>query len=200
MNSVPVVIADCANELAGLRGSDRVARQSALARQALATAALAIGARLGTLEKDALDAPLPSNGWHWSLSHGSRFVAATLSRSPIGVDVEEIRPRRTHVVPRVTSRDELELLGGFAWPAFVRVWTAKEAVLKRAGVGLAELSRCRLVAVPDDRTLVLRHRDRDHVVRQFLSDLHVVSVACGDALAVDLSWRPVPRGLEHAES
>jgi 4'-phosphopantetheinyl transferase len=172
---------------AALRGRARLESQSALARAALALSARASEARLGPLAKDAEDAPLPSNGWHWSLSHSDGFAAGAVCRARIGIDVEAIAPRRSDVVARVSSREELELLGGFSWEAFVRVWTAKEAVLKKAGVGLLELDRCRLVAVTGTGLLVVNHRGRDHVVEQSVDSDHVAAVAHDDVDAV-VAW------------
>jgi 4'-phosphopantetheinyl transferase len=174
---------------AELRGRDRLAAQSALARRALDLSAAASGAVLGALEKDAEDAPIPSNGWHWSLSHTHGFAAGAVCRAPIGIDVEEIRPRRPDVIGRVTSRAELELLGGFSWHAFVRVWTAKEAVLKKAGIGILELAQCHIVAVPDEGRMIVHHRGRDHVVRQSTHAEHVAAVTHdGDEMALTWSW------------
>lgn len=192
MSVLPVVVLPYEPRTIPLIGRERVVEQSSRAREALRLAAHATGASLGPLEKDGEDAPLPSNGWHWSLSHATHFVAAVLGRSPIGIDVEWVRPRNQSIVPRVTSREELELCGGFSWRAFFRVWTAKEAVLKKSGIGILELSQCRLVAVPDPVTLVLRHRERDHLVKQVLFEDHVVSVAHDEPDAA-IAWHLLDR-------
>jgi 4'-phosphopantetheinyl transferase len=190
---VPVVVLPYESRAGTLAGRERVAEQSRRAREALTVAADALDAVLGPLVKNAEDAPLPANGWHWSLSHGTHFAAAALARSAVGVDVEWIRPRSQAIVPRVTSREEIDLCGGFSWETFFRVWTAKEAVLKKSGCGILELSRCVLVAVPDGTTLVLRHRERDHLVHQFRREEHVVSVSHdeGSHALVDWRWNPL---------
>lgn len=172
-----------------LLGREKVAARSAAARVALRASADVTGATLGRLDKDDEDAPLPSDGWHWSISHGGGFVAGVVCRSRVGVDVEEIVPRRNDLVPRVTSREELELLGGFSWEVFARVWTAKEAVLKKAGCGILELSRCVLVAAPDAETLILHHRERDHVVHQRSRARHVASVTFDTTADASVAWR-----------
>lgn len=177
MSAIPVVVLPVRE---GTRGPARVALQSAVAREALALSARRAGAALGELAHDENGAPLPSNGWHWSLTHAGAFAAAVVCRAPVGLDVARIEPRDPGIVPRVTSRDELQLLdllGGSRWTAFARVWSAKEAVLKKAGCGLGELSRCVLVAVPDDATMILSHRDRHHVVRQIVCAGHVAAIA-----------------------
>jgi 4'-phosphopantetheinyl transferase len=179
-----------------LRGRARLDAQSALAREALEQSARASGAALGPLEKDAEEAPLPTNGWHWSLSHAAGFAAGAVCRARIGIDVEAVAPRRSDVVARVSSREELDLLGGFSWEAFVRVWTAKEAVLKKAGVGLLELDRCRVVAVPGRRTLVVNHRGRDHVVEQRMECEHVAAVTHDDVDRI-VHWTWSPAAVAH---
>ena len=189
--TVHIVLLERPAHDAVLRGRARLATQSELAREALARSARAAGARLGPLHKDVEEAPLPTNGWHWSLSHSAGFAAGAVCRARIGIDVEAITSRRSDVVARVSSRDELELLGGFSWEAFVRVWTAKEAVLKKAGVGLLELDRCRIVAVPGRRTLVVNHRGRDHVVEQCIECEHVAAVTHDDVdRIVEWTWTP----------
>ncbi len=174
MNAIRVVVRPVREDL---KGAERVALQRAVAREALALSAREAGAVLGPLAQDESGAPLPSNGWHWSVTHAGAFAAGVVCRAPVGLDVARIEPRDPGIVPRVTSRDELELLGGFDWAAFARVWSAKEAVLKKAGCGLGELSRCVLVAVPDDATMVLAHRDRHHVVRQIVFAEHLAAVS-----------------------
>lgn len=190
MNALHVVLLPFSSADAALVGRPRVAAQSRRAREALAMSAERSGAELGVLEKDGEDAPLPSNGWHWSISHGRGFAAGVVARHRLGLDVERVEPRNPDVVARVTTRAELELLGGFRWEAFVRVWTAKEAVLKKAGVGLLELSRCTLVAVPDEHSMIVHHRDRDHFVHQCTRAHHVTSLAHDDdaSLRVEWSW------------
>jgi 4'-phosphopantetheinyl transferase len=173
------------------RGRRRVAHQSAVARRALAASAEEAGAALGELQKDANDAPLATNGWHWSVSHAARWAAGVVARTPVGIDVEGVEPVAQEVVSEVTTRAELDLFGGFSWLAFARLWTAKEAVLKKAGCGLSELSGCRLVAVPGPCSVVLHHRAREHFVHQSVLHEHVCSLASDgpEALAVTWSWR-----------
>lgn len=180
----PVILAAAAGT-AELRGRERVAEQSRHARVALARSAELSAARLGELAKDENDAPLPSLGWHWSVSHARRFSAGVVARAPVGVDVEAIAPRRQDVVRRVATRAELDLLGGFTWETFFRVWTAKEAVLKKAGCGILELGACTLVAAPALEHLVLTHRGREHAVRLLVRHGHAAALACDGDFAAE---------------
>lgn len=187
----PVVLAAPAPQR-DLRGPERVAAQSAHARVALAQSAAASGARLGALEKGEHDAPLPNAGWHWSIAHAPVFSAGVVARAPVGIDVEAIVPRRQDIVRRVASRAELDLLGGFRWETFFRIWTAKEAVLKKAGCGILELSRCTLIAAPSCELLVLTHRGREHPVHLLARSGHVAAIACDGEFAVEWTFDLVP--------
>ena len=183
----PVLVATGADAVP--RGPERVAHLSRVARAALRRSAEHCSAELGALRKNDDDAPLPSNGWHWSVSHTHSWAAGAVARSSIGIDVERIEPQRQEVVREVASRAELDLFDGFTWRAFARVWTAKEAVLKKAGCGLSELSGCTVVAVPNSDGIVVGHRDAHHYVHQRYYDEHVCSLSvdpiAGDAAATN---------------
>lgn len=63
----------------------------------------------------------------FSLSHSHGAAVCALHHKPVGVDVEKLRP-----APR-------RLAAGMESEAFFRLWTAKEATIKRQGRGLAAL-------------------------------------------------------------
>lgn len=187
MRLVPFVLPTQVDALE-LKGAARVRQQSRRAREALALSAAACRAALGPLEKDGEDAPLPSNGWHWSLAHAREFAAGVVCREPVGIDVEKVEPRRPDAVASVTSHDELLLFGGFTWRVFFRAWTAKEAVLKKAGCGIAELAHARLVAV-NDHGCVVAHRGREHFVHQREHAGHWLALAHDGPLDALVEWR-----------
>jgi len=177
-------------ETSELRGSERVAARSAHARLALAASARLANAELGPLAKGEHDAPIPTNGWHWSISHATGFSAGVVARVRVGIDVEAIVPRRQDLVQRVATRAELDLLEGFRWETFFRIWTAKEAVLKKAGCGILELSSCTVVAAFGVDHLVLSHRGRDQEVRLLVRHGHVAALACDGSFEVDWTIEP----------
>lgn len=176
-----VVLGELGPRAEGLRGSERVALASRRAREVLLDAARRVGAELGPLQKDARDAPRPSRGWHWSIAHAGGRVAGALARHAVGVDVEPLLEPHADVAAHAFCAEERALLGEGS-ESFVRGWTAKEAVLKKLGVGLAELSRCRIVAVAgeDLLELELEHDGHPHRVHQHrLADaICAVSVDC----------------------
>lgn len=139
-------------------------------------------------QHDQHGAPLPHEGWHRSRSHSKLTAAAVCAPFRVGVDVEDIAPRRDELVPRMCTRDELELLGGFSWSNAFRIWTAKEAVLKKQGVGLLELSQCALTAVGDAYTLWVHHRGRDHQVHQVQADSMWAAISHDGPATTSIHW------------
>jgi len=166
---------------AGVRGEGRVNLLRTQALAALALAARSMGAELRTLKKDARDAPLPSGGWHWSLSHTSLadigLVAASVSRSPVGVDAEAIQSPRPEIVETTLDAAERRLFGRVDEAlVFTRAWTAKEAVLKKLGLGLTALSEVRIEDVDGDSIVVVRDGTRHPVEsRSFAQFLVAIS-------------------------
>ena len=68
-------------------------------------------------------------GLHFNLSHSHGAAVCALHHLPVGVDVEKLRsaPRR--------------LAAGLGDEAFFRLWTAREATVKRGGLGMEALRR-----------------------------------------------------------
>ena len=68
---------------------------------------------------------------HFNLSHSHGAAVCALHHLPVGVDVEKVRsaPKR--------------LAAGLGDEAFFRLWTARGAAVKRAGLGVEALRRTR---------------------------------------------------------
>ena len=175
MTLFPVVLPTTEN-VEGLSGRQKVALLSQCARQALKLSADKAGVILGELAKDKDDVPLPSGGYYWSVSHKPKYVAAVISNSRIGIDIEEIKPRSSSIFNYVASEEEWKLCGGKSWEALCRCWTAKEAVVKAAGTGLAGLRSCQVCSVPDETHISLYYQDCLHQVEQLHYNGHIISV------------------------
>lgn len=172
-----------------LSGQEHSARLSALAREALRVSAQKSQVRLGCLLKDEEGRPCPASGIYWSLSHKPGCVAAVVSSDRIGIDVEELKPRTEPLFSYLAGDQEWDL-NGKSWDTFFRYWTAKEATLKVAGIGIGGLKKCRIVSVPDDDHVVLDYRGRRYLVEQLRYENHIVSVVKDDNL---VKW-VVPEG------
>lgn len=116
-------------------------------RQRLATA-------LGSTASDLTITPDPRGrpridgaplGFDANWSHSGPWIALVISRSgPAGVDIEHLRPDLPHreLAPVVCSPGERTALDSLADEVtarrhFLRLWTAKEALMKATGLGAA---------------------------------------------------------------
>ncbi len=98
---------------------------------------------LPTLERTALGKPYFPALPHiqFSISHSKDLILCALAEYPVGVDIEDIRPRRETLPKYALTEAEFaryQALGG-DWPAFYTLWTRKEAWCKYTGQGLKPL-------------------------------------------------------------
>lgn len=102
----------------------------------------------------------------FNISHTSGCGVLAISDSPVGVDVERIRPVNLKIAEKFCA-DEREFIekSEDCRRAFFEIWTAKEAYLKKEGTG---------ITVPLNSFSVLGLSD----IRHFYFDDFVVSV-CG---------------------
>jgi len=75
---------------------------------------------------------------HFNMSHCREAAICVLSKRPVGVDIESIREYKESLAHYTMSDEELERIASAERPdvEFTRLWTMKEAVLKRSGEGL----------------------------------------------------------------
>lgn len=158
------------------RRKAKVEALSRWARRALAQSCVRSGLRLDALPKTQAGAPLPVGGVYWSLSHKTDIAGGVAADRPIGLDLETLRPVRDALTRKIADDAEWQLIGGRDVEAFFRFWTAKEAVLKAVGVGIAGLSRCRVVEVPDHRRMILSFDGHRWPVEQVRFGGHVAAV------------------------
>lgn len=137
-----------------------------------------------------LVAPATALRFNWSHSASLAVVALARGIDP-GVDAELVRarPRAMEIARRYFAGDEAMALDALAPAerevAFLRLWTAKEAVLKALGRGLAfGLHRLEI----DEAQARLRRLEGDTPAHWQLHRL-----ALGDDAVGALAWRGEPR-------
>ncbi|MEX1023474.1 MAG: 4'-phosphopantetheinyl transferase superfamily protein [Planctomycetota bacterium] len=164
--------------VAALRGRALVLAQRAAATEALHASAARCGAP-ATFERDANGAPRARDGWWWSTAHTDGLAVAALARTRLGVDVERLARPRLAAARAHLARD-LALLGRDDDRAVVSLWSACEAVVKRAGVGVAGLPHCRLIDADGSRWRIA-YRGAPTLVHVHHCEQHVIAIAAGDA-------------------
>jgi phosphopantetheinyl transferase len=77
---------------------------------------------------------------HFNLSHSGPWILCAVNEGPVGIDVEEVRPRDPLPAESVMTPEELRHFQGLpplaAREFFYRLWTLKESLLKAMGTGL----------------------------------------------------------------
>jgi len=129
-----------------------------------------------------------SLGFNWSHS-GNRALIAVGRRITPGIDLEQLRarPRAMEIARRYFSTVEAEALAALPAmardAAFLEMWTAKEAVLKALGRGLAfGLDRLSIASAAGE--LILQRLEGDDVDAWQLQRL-----AVDRTLVAALAWR-----------
>jgi 4'-phosphopantetheinyl transferase len=129
-----------------------------------------------------------SLGFNWSHS-GNRALIAVGRRVAPGIDLEQLRarPRAMEIARRYSSAAEAEALAALPATArdaaFLEMWTAKEAVLKALGRGLAfGLDRLSIASMAG--RLILQQLEGDDVEAWQLQRLAVDAT-----LVAALAWR-----------
>jgi len=163
------------------------AAREALAEALRASAELAGAPRSLPCEdwpRAASGAPAAVAGWHASFADTTGLAAALVAPLPVGLDAEWLHRRRWEAArERFRASGELALLAADDAAAVLALWTAKEALLKLAGIGLADLARCHLLH-RDGELFRLEHRGREHEVHVRTAGEHVL--ACASAAPVEL--------------
>ncbi|MBW2089914.1 MAG: 4'-phosphopantetheinyl transferase superfamily protein [Deltaproteobacteria bacterium] len=175
----PVILA-VPDKIQQLTGRKKVSFLSKHARKALEISAKKSHVQLGNLKKDEKGVPLPFNGNYWSLTHKSKYVAAVIASTPIGIDIEKIRPCSKALFRKTAHDREWELSDTDSFILFFRYWTSKESVLKASGTGIRDLSKCRIVGIIDDNHLIIDYRNQKWLIEHFYFDEHIVSIVKND--------------------
>ena len=176
----PVILA-VPDAIKALTPKERVKFLSRHARRALEMSAEKSRIRLDALAQDERNAPLPFNGTYWSITHKNEYVGGVVCPSPTGIDIEKICPRAKSLFRK--TADEAEwALADKTFTTFFRYWTAKEAVLKAVGIGLRDLSKCRIHRVLDAHHLDLAYDGNNWRLEHRFFNNHIASIVKNDFL------------------
>jgi 4'-phosphopantetheinyl transferase len=179
------VILHIPREILPDRPVERNAVLSRWARRALQKSALRSGAGEKLFGKDDRGVPVPADGWHWSVTHKPAYVGGLVANRPVGIDLEEVRTCSESLIRKMATPTEWQLLSDADRDLrFIRIWTAKEAVVKAEGIGIRGLNDCRVVSASADRLLV-RGSQETWTVEHFFLNRHVAAVARGSQ---EISW------------
>lgn len=162
-----------------LTPKERVKFLSGYARRAVEISAEKSRITLGRLAQDARNVPLPFDGNFWSITHKPEYVGAVIAPSPTGIDIEKICAPAKSLFQK-TASDAEWALADTTVTTFFRYWTAKEAVLKAAGIGLKDLSKCRVIQISNDHHLDLEYGGQKWKVEHHFFNGHIASVIKND--------------------
>lgn len=83
-------------------------------------------------------APYLAVGPYFSISHCKQGIAVAVSDTPIGIDIETIRPFNEGVMRKTMNSEEQTHILSSLNPEieFIRLWTQKEAYVKMQGTGI----------------------------------------------------------------
>lgn len=114
-------------------------------------------------QTDRKGRPIALNGLHWSIAHKDRYIAAAVAKEPIGIDIEPLIPRHPSLLD-FFSDDEWAILGERSWLNFYALWTAKEALSKKIGIGIDAMPHMKLAA-REAQEMTLTYTSQDHSIR-----------------------------------
>jgi hypothetical protein len=144
----------------------------------------------GDWPRDADGAPTVVRGWHASVTDTAGLAAALVAPFPAALDAEwSLRPRWEAARERFRESLELGRLGGEERAEVLALWTAKEALLKLARIGLGGLARTRL-ARREGELFFLALAGREHVVRVRALEQHLLACAAAEPVALELHALP----------
>lgn len=168
------------------KGRESVLFLRQYARQAVVRSAQIQGIDMPELENDDKGAPIPKNGFYWSLSHKPGYVAGVVSNMPIGIDIEKIKPVKPLLFDKVMDENERKLIETISDDLFYRFWTAKETVLKAVGVGLRGLSHCKIIDIINQGSLTVSWGRTRWLIEHIYYDNHMISIVKNDK---NICWR-----------
>ncbi len=159
-----------------------------------------IGLRQNGHGRPVLDGTLAGRlDFNWSHSGTRAVIAVARSLPVLGVDIEHVRPGRSFMAlaKRFYAPGEYAQLASLRDDeqpqAFIRLWTAKEALLKAHGRGLSH-GLHKVAFVCDEDRLTLAHVDGNLGTP---ASWQLAHWALPEAFFATLCWQAGPRQVRH---
>jgi 4'-phosphopantetheinyl transferase len=128
--------------------------------------------------------------WHFNVSHSGDKLLIAVSNSPVGIDIERIKSRKSFagLVKKCFALSEqnywFDLPENEKLTVFYDFWTRKEAVVKGIGRGIVlGLNRCEIDVNQPNNFLNLPISENWHTQSLQISPDYCVAVATSDANA-----------------
>jgi len=185
MDTLFPVILSVPPEKQQLKGRDKVHFLSQYARTAAEQSAEKAGICCTGFPKNEKGMPLPSLGYYWSISHKPEYVAGVVSAQKIGIDIERIRPYSAGLEKKVADENEWSLYPLDRSELLFHYWTAKEAVLKIVGIGLAGLSACKIQKPASQDHMVVLFQDQKYLIKHIAFDNHVAAIVTDQGTRIE---------------
>ena len=100
--------------------------------------------------------------FHFNISHSENLIAVAVADSPVGVDIEKKRDANLKIAQRFFTEEEKNFVKDS--DSFFYVWTRKEALLKKMGEGLKDISKAQVL--------------ENSEIKTFEEDEFILSVCC----------------------
>lgn len=79
---------------------------------------------------------LCNNEFYFSVSHKGTKAVCVINETPVGIDIENIKPFNKKTAERICTPNELQYIGD-SEQRFAEIWTVKEAYSKLKGDGIS---------------------------------------------------------------
>ncbi len=125
---------------------------------------------------------------HFNLSHSGRYIALAVAATPVGVDLEQLRPHVDYeaIAKRFFAADEQRWLAGFheseRQRRFIALWSRKESLLKATGDGVAGGLSAFSAIAEDDTEIEIPYRGHTWFLRSYSAlPQSGLALCCGSA-------------------
>ena len=143
--------------------------ESIFARFLLKELAERFGLKNFKAKSNKLGKPLCTKSLHWSISHKNTgdkiLVAAIISdKFPVAIDIEIVK-ERSPVLLKIFKESEYSLFQNSTnkWMRFYTLWTGKEALIKKLGLTLDDMSKI-LATRLSTQKISLNYNGNDYIV------------------------------------